>query len=167
MHARLLESQSKQHQQQQQQHKLVKPTVIQQNGMMSPFYSPFSADALLSQSGMPYNLTQGGTVASVAAQAPPGPPQGGYPAASSCAQTQATGPAGSVDSQGTVEAPLFGLEASIEEPDERGVISALDLQMNDKDCVAGYVERDLELFTVSWTGPKLKMECSDEVSAKG
>lgn len=155
MHARLLESQSQQHQQQ--QHKLVKPTVIQQNGMMPPFYSLFSADALLGQSGLPFNLTQPTPRVSTGSSAPPG-----YPVAS--ISSQALVGQGNIDAQATIEAPLFGLESRIEEPDEQGVISALDLQMKNKDCIGGYVERDLEVFIVSWAGPKIKMECSEEVS---
>ncbi|OQR74761.1 hypothetical protein BIW11_08861 [Tropilaelaps mercedesae] len=68
----------------------------------------------------------------------------------------------SVDTQATVEEPLFGLESRPEEPNEQGIMSALDLQMKDKDCVGGYVERDLSMFTVSWTGPKATMESNEE-----
>ena len=142
MHARLLETQNK--------HKVVKPTVIQQNGM-PPFYSPFSADSLLGHSGLAYGLPT------------PYPPAGGatYPS-----EHVAAAAATAEKEQLVVEAPLFGLAPMPVERDEEGITSALDLQVKDKDALGGYVDRDFDAFNVTWTGPKAKLECDETVISK-
>ncbi|XP_028968839.1 uncharacterized protein LOC100898053 [Galendromus occidentalis] len=135
MHARLLETQNK--------HKVVKPTVIQQNGI-PPFYSPFSADSLLGHPGVSYAI--------------PVP----YAGPGSASYSENVAPVNAEKEQMIVEAPLFGLAPIPVERDEEGIMSALDLQVKDKDAVGGFIERDFNVFSVTWTGPKAKLECDDK-----